>query len=461
MKKLSFLVAALCATTVFANAQTTPTVTVDLTAGKFTAATTDPEVPAYITWTAANGNITITQTQGSSAIAVNESYISAPRVYKGHILSFVCAENYTITGINLTYTGSYYGAGGDTDFIAGTSVSGNTVTDDKTAITRTLDSSTKGGTHKFTTTNTAGLDKIYLQNPADASKQLRLTEIKITYIKAATSDPVIECGNLDFGIVIAGVDNSKELEVVGENLTEAITASLESDENFAIDGKLTTTGGTLTVSVRIGAIGEVSTKLTLTSGTTSKEVTLSANAVVISGAGTKESPYSIDDVIKLNNWNKYAWVEGYIIGALKTDGSAIDNQQVTNLALADDAEESTVANMVSVKLPDGDIRTALNVKDNAKNVGKKVKVYGLLEAYINHKGVTKVTEYVLESSPVTALEQVELSAIYANGGTIEGIGAAGRIFTVSGMEVTSQNGALTSGIYIVKLGDKTQKIAVK
>lgn len=457
MKKLSFLVAALCATTVFANAQT---VTVDLTAGKFTAADEASSVPAFITWTTANDNITITQTQGSSATAVNKSYIAAPRVYKGHILSFVCAENYTITGIDITYTGSYSGAGGTTKFIAGTSVAENAVTDNTEAITRTI-ATANNGTHKFTTTNTAGLDKIYLQNPADATKQLRFTKIEITYIKAASTDPVIECANLDFGIVIAGADNSKTLEVVGENLTEAITASLESEDNFTVAGTLTDAGGTLTVSVNTSATGEVSTKLTLKSGETQKVVTLSANAVTISGAGTKDNPFSIEDVIKLNNWGENAWVEGYIIGALKTDGSAINNSQETNLALADAADESEVANMVSVKLPDDAIRTALNVKDNAGNIGKKVKVYGLLESYINHKGVTNVTEYVLESSPVTALEQVALSGIYAVGGTIEGIGATGRIFTVSGMDVTSQNGSLTSGIYIVKLGEQTQKIAIK
>ena len=447
MKKLTLFVAALCATTMAVNAA--ETVTVDLTAGKFTGATT--AVPAYITWTAVSDNITITQLKGASNTAVNTSYISLPRVYAGQYLSFVCAKGYTITGIEMTYSKK----GGT--LTAGTAVAENVVTDDKTAIQRTL-STDDTGTHKFTTANTAGLDVIYIQNPSASTTQLRPTEIKISYIKAAATEPTIECANLDFGIVVAGVGDSKELVVTGEKLTDVITATLESTEDFAVAGTLTATGGTLIISVNASAVGEVSTKLALTSGTASKEVTISANAVQVTGAGTKENPFTVADVVKLKNWGKEAWVEGYIIGAL--NGTKIDNTQASNLAIAAVAGETKVENMVAVQLvAKTDPRNALNVVDNASVIGKKVKVYGSMEAYLSLNGVKNTSDYVLETSPATALENVEALEVYAENGRIYAAEGA-RIFTVSGIDVTEMNGQL-NGIYIVKVGNQATKIAVK
>ncbi len=59
----------------------------------------------------------------------------------------------------------------------------------------------------------------------------------------------------------------------------------------------------------------------------------------------------------------------------------------------------------------------------------------------------------------TALDNPEMANIYATNGRIENIGTA-RIYTVTGLDVTSLNGSL-NGVYIVKVGDKAHKIAVK
>ena len=45
----------------------------------------------HIVWSELNGKITIQQLKGSSSTAVNSSYISAPRAYKGHIFSFTAS----------------------------------------------------------------------------------------------------------------------------------------------------------------------------------------------------------------------------------------------------------------------------------------------------------------------------------------------------------------------------------
>ena len=69
-----------------------------------------------------------------------------------------------------------------------------------------------------------------------------------------------------------------------------------------------------------------------------------------------------------------------------------------------------------------------------------------------------ITETVTVTPPV-GIDQVTSLSVYANNGTIYGA-ENGRIYTILGMDVTEQNGNL-KGIYVVKVGNKTQKIAVK
>lgn len=69
-----------------------------------------------------------------------------------------------------------------------------------------------------------------------------------------------------------------------------------------------------------------------------------------------------------------------------------------------------------------------------------------------------ITETATATPPV-GLGEVTSMSVYANNGTIYGA-ENGRIYTILGMDVTEQNGNL-NGIYVVKVGNKTQKIAVK
>ena len=52
----------------------------------------------HITWTL-DDVITITQAKGTSSNAVNSSYISSPRFYQGHVISFAATSGVTITSI--------------------------------------------------------------------------------------------------------------------------------------------------------------------------------------------------------------------------------------------------------------------------------------------------------------------------------------------------------------------------
>lgn len=128
-----------------------------------------------ITWWCGNGAITIQQSKATGTTAVNQTFISAPRIYKGHILSFVCAEGIYIDEIELKYSGQYKG----NSIVLGTTLDndGNVVADSN--LTIELDT-VNDGTHLIGTDGTASV--VYVQNTATASNvQLRLTDIHITY----------------------------------------------------------------------------------------------------------------------------------------------------------------------------------------------------------------------------------------------------------------------------------------
>lgn len=144
------------------------TATVDLSSGEYS---TD-----HITWTIGSA-VTITQLKGSSTTNVNSSYISAPRVYKGHILSFTASTNVVIKSISITVNGTYYG----NSMTAGTELDGSTVTDNTTDVNRVW-TTTSGGTHVVSSVSSDGLSQIYIQNVSPESNvQLRITSISVTY----------------------------------------------------------------------------------------------------------------------------------------------------------------------------------------------------------------------------------------------------------------------------------------
>ncbi len=135
-----------------------------------------------ITWTAANGNITITQSKGSSSTAVNSSYVSAPRVYKGHILSFEAKDGYKIKQIDIKCSSTYYG----NSMTAGTVINGTTVTNNTAEVYRSWATSS-GGTHVVSSVSSDGLSAIHIQNVATTNVQLRFTAIEITYVEGVST----------------------------------------------------------------------------------------------------------------------------------------------------------------------------------------------------------------------------------------------------------------------------------
>lgn len=122
----------------------------------------------------------------------------------------------------------------------------------------------------------------------------------------------------------------------------------------------------------------------------------------LTGNGTESSPYSVTEAIA--NQGGLKWVEGYIVGNVDGTGMSISTESkfsspftiTTNILIAVSASENDYTKCLPVQLPAGAVRDGLNLVQNVANLGKKVKLYGSLEAYFTVPGLKSTTFFELE-----------------------------------------------------------------
>ena len=114
--------------------------------------------------------------------------------------------------------------------------------------------------------------------------------------------------------------------------------------------------------------------------------------------GTEASPYTVADAKTVKTGtNKY--IKGYIVGyvpdkalneAIFGNASSAETAP-TNILLAAKADEKEVKNCMPIQLPAGDLRTALNLKDNPGNLKKELIICGNIENYFGVPGLKSAT----------------------------------------------------------------------
>lgn len=115
--------------------------------------------------------------------------------------------------------------------------------------------------------------------------------------------------------------------------------------------------------------------------------------------GGENNPYTVEEIMAFDPDNAESlpatkvWVKGYIAGCVNTEkGNELSTGDAvaSNLALS---STGVVTSVIPVQLPTGAVRTALNVADNAGNVGKEVLVYGNIQKYCGVAGVKNTSDY--------------------------------------------------------------------
>ena len=116
------------------------------------------------------------------------------------------------------------------------------------------------------------------------------------------------------------------------------------------------------------------------------------------GSGTADDPYNVAAAIDMQSEEPFAWVHGYIVGAVKSGLSTVTSNGdvnwsapfdlATNVVIADDATCREISQCVIVNLPAGKpLRTQVNLKDNPDNLGKHLTVLGKLRTYFGQAGL--------------------------------------------------------------------------
>jgi len=124
-----------------------------------------------------------------------------------------------------------------------------------------------------------------------------------------------------------------------------------------------------------------------------------------SGDGTENNPYNVTAAIakgdQTNAWVK-AFIVGYVDGQVYTEGANFSSASTTqtNILIASSADEKDAANCMPVQLPTGDIRTKLNLKDNAGNYKKEVLLYGDITKYFGVPGLKNTSYAVIDGTSI-------------------------------------------------------------
>ena len=182
---------------------------------------------------------------------------------------------------------------------------------------------------------------------------------------------------------VAVMPGQEEYEcALGTNYEGTITYS-SSDETVA----------TIDANGDITFVGYGHTVITAETPETSEYLASKASfdLFFIEGEGTLAKPYTPADVQYFcDKVEGKAWVKGEISGFFSNNKfvAGTEGAVASNLALsAGDIN-------VPVALPSGSqVRTDLNLLDNATNLGKTVWVYGTIEKYFKVPGVKNVTDY--------------------------------------------------------------------
>lgn len=211
---------------------------------------------------------------------------------------------------------------------------------------------------------------------------------------------------------VAVMPGQEEYEyALGSNYEGTITYS-SSDETVA----------TIDANGDITFVGYGHTVITAETPETSEYLASKASfdLFFIEGEGTLAKPYTPADVQYFcDKVEGKAWVKGEISGYYNNSKyfAGTEGAVASNIAIS--AGETNVP----VALPSGSqVRTNLNLKDNATNLGKTVWVYGTIEKYFSVAGVKNVTDYSWDGEgTLTGINSLEAAPANTNADVIYSI----------------------------------------
>lgn len=152
--------------------------------------------------------------------------------------------------------------------------------------------------------------------------------------------------------------------------------------------------------------------------------------------GSADAPLTVDEFLEqgtpaaaVSNTYVTGYIVGYIPGKALDEavfGTVGDDAPTSNILLASGSAEDAVDFCIPVQLPAGDVRGAVNLKDNPGNLGRQVTLCGSHEKYFGANGLKGVSAYswgstlvgggdpVIPGGPVTSLNEEFKGSIPSN-----------------------------------------------
>lgn len=230
---------------------------------------------------------------------------------------------------------------------------------------------------------------------------VQIMKLKVTYMRAGREEGTASFAN-----------DSIEMHV-GETQTITVTTNSDgavaySSSNSGVVSVDETTGEITAIAAGTATItASIADTDFFTAASASYTVTVLFDA---EGSGTETDPYTVADVIGLNNPATTSWVKGTILGFGKNvqqDGASMFTYvtdtlefEPTNIVLGDAA-----GNIIPVQLPNTVIRTALNLVDNRSWIGCEVSLFGTLEKYFSLPGVKNTSDFTITIPNVISADE--------------------------------------------------------
>ncbi len=234
-----------------------------------------------------------------------------------------------------------------------------------------------------------------------------LDDVEVTKLAAGQeAEPAVSAPQaLDFGVAPVGTSVTKAVDIAGSDLTADLAVAVVGNGFVCATttiSKEEAAKASIEVVFTPTAAGDYAGTMTISGGGLKENVVIpiTGSSLELVGKGTREEPYTVDDVFKLENPGIQAYVKGYIVGYI--DGGSISaanakfsggaEAKASNLMMADDPAETDWTKCISVQLPSGtDHRTKLNVQENKGNIGAELNICGKLESYCNTCGIRSPT----------------------------------------------------------------------
>lgn len=251
---------------------------------------------------------------------------------------------------------------------------------------------------------------------ADYTFEIPATSME-SELSLVVSNKNAQCTKLTINTVSASAEtvNAPAFSVAGGTFTEAqsveLSCSTEGAEiHYTLDGTEPTAASTLyTAAINVTETTTIKA-IAVKGGVESIVVSATYQIITTQGQGTEESPYTVSDVVMLNNNGANAWVVGTICGVYANNEATDDAEAISktpsNIALTDGEK------VIPVQLPAGDVRAALNLVDNPGNLGATVKIKGDLVAYFSTTGLKNAKEFVLDATGIKSVSANNNNEIY-------------------------------------------------